>query len=179
MEFTITVERAEEHVAKLNKLAVTLDKSVTQNLYDELEALAAWIEGEVKQRTPTSSGYGSGGTLRDSIQSEVNIRGVSIEALISTPLNYGAPVEFGSKPHFPWPLEPLKSWVQRKLGKSGKEADKIAHAIGFAMKAGKSKIQRKGGAKMFQKAWDENSGKIQRKLADIGIHISEELLKQL
>jgi len=173
MEFTITLQGAQEAQTKLKKLTTSLDR-VPKDLYTELEVLANWLTGEVQKRTPSSGAS----ILRDSIK-PIMTEGVSLEALISTPLNYGPPVEFGSKPHFPWPLDSLRSWVHRKLGKSGKEAEQVTRAIAFAMKAGETKIQQEGGAKMFQEAWDENLPEIQRRLEAIGVHVSKKLLKQL
>ena len=47
-------------------------------------------------------------------------------------IRYTAPyaeyVEYGTGPHRP-PVEPIKKWVHRKLGLSGKEADHVAWAI--------------------------------------------------
>jgi hypothetical protein len=82
---------------------------------------------EVQERTPTSGA----GTLRNSIGAlPVTISGFSVSAGVGTALSYAAPVELGSKPHWA-PIEPLVDWVERKLGKSGKEAEGIARAIQY------------------------------------------------
>lgn len=105
-----------------------------------LEALLV-AEGEVKNRTP----FGAGPIhLRDSIHpSGPHIRGEQVYGTLGTPLEYGEPVELGTKPHWA-PLEPLIWWVEKVIGESGVEAKRIAKAIQF-------KIAKKGtqGSKMF------------------------------
>lgn len=88
-------------------------------------------EREVKERTPSSGA----GTLRDSIGAlPVTISGTRVTGGVGTSLSYAAPVELGSKPHWA-PIEPLLEWVQRKLGKSGEEAEGIAQAIQYKIAA--------------------------------------------
>ena len=163
-EFTIEVAHAEEHAKKLNQLALELDSRTTQVIADELEAIGVWLEGEVKRRTPTDTG-----SLRASIFSELRVSGQSLEELISAPLVHSAPVEFGRKPGKMPPSAALKGWARRKLGDE-KLAFVVARAIG-----------RKGTKpnEMFQKAFEENAGAIARKLENIGVHVSEELLRSL
>lgn len=84
-------------------------------------------EREVKERTPTSGA----GTLRDSIGAlPVMMGGGRVTGGVGTALSYAAPVELGSKPHWA-PMAPLLEWVQRKLGKTGDDAEQVAGAIRF------------------------------------------------
>lgn len=75
-----------------------------------LEALLL-LEREVKDAAPV----GVTEALRGSIASE--LRGSSLgdfEAAVFSPLVYAAPVELGTKPHWP-PLAPLMDWVRVKF----------------------------------------------------------------
>lgn len=66
---------------------------------------------------------------------------------------YAAPVEFGTKPHFP-PITALLPWVKHKLGiVDEKEAKSVAFAIAQSIAKRGTK-----GAFMFQKAFDQVSG---------------------
>lgn len=175
MKFEITVAKTEEAIKKLRTVETEID-NVSATLYDELEAIANWLTGEVQRRTPSSGAS----TLRDSIQ-PVMTRGVSIQALISTPLVYGVPIEFGRKPGSkPPPYKALLPWVKRKFGVDDEEA--VGIAIATAKNIGKwgfltLKYQDK--QQMFQDAWDENLSELHQKLEDIGIHVSEDLLKSV
>ena len=163
MEFTITVQRAEEIAAKLRQVAAWMDDRLLRSVADELQAIGGLLEGQVKQRTPTDTGV-----LRASVFSELRITGQSLEEIISSPLVYGTPVEFGSKPHFP-PPDALKAWARRKLGD-----EKLAFVVARAIAKRGTKPNN-----MFQDAWDANVGQVQQMLDNIGVHVSEELLRQL
>lgn len=163
MNFSITVQHAEEHATRLSQLSVAMERIITRQTADELEAIGAMLEGQVKKRTPKDTG-----ALRASVFSELRVSGQSLEELVSTPLIYGAPVEFGSKPHFPPPAA-LAGWAARKLGDA-----KAAFAVA-------RKIAQRGTPekRMFQDAWEENAGRVEQMLETIGVHVSEELLRNL
>ncbi len=88
---------------------------------------------EVKEATPV----GVTGLLRQSIANERRDEGDTLAARTFSPLNYAAPVELGTRPHYP-PIEPLEDWVRRKLNVT-EESDvtRIARLIQW-------KIGRKG-----------------------------------
>ena len=124
------------------------------------------LEREVKINTP----YGAGPIhLRDTIHSKVNVAGRKVVGLLGTPAQYGEPVELGTKPHFP-PVEPLKFWVEKKLGYSGEEAESVAFLIARA-------ISRRGtkGAKMFKRAISDKEAAVERILQEI----PAEIIKQV
>lgn len=166
MEFTIKVARADETGKRLERLSQRIDSISRETAEDRLRLIAEFLVGEVKKRTP--KGVSAGGGLEGSIFQEVRTTGVAVEAIVSTPLVYGPPVEFGSEPHFP-PSDALKGWAKRKLGD-----EKLAYVVARAISRRGTKPQ-----EMFQKAWDENLGQVQSLLAEIGLHVSRELLKNL
>lgn len=91
-DFKITIAHAHEHAKRLNSLISSIDDIATRELATKMLKLAHFLEGEVKQRTPVVTGV-----LRSSVYAEVNTQGVSVEGMISTPIEYGPPVEFGRK----------------------------------------------------------------------------------
>lgn len=100
------------------------------------------MHGAIVERTPFAFGI-----LRKSITGEVLGDGSSIVGKLSTPSPYGAPVETGSKPHWP-PHGPILLWVARKFGLRGREAESATFLV-------RRKISRTGtkGAFMFRNAF--------------------------
>ncbi len=120
------------------------------------------LEREVKINTPVGAGPIN---LRDTIHGKVGTSGKTVAGILGTPVEYGEPVELGTKPHFP-PVGPLTFWVEKKLGYSGKEAESIAFAIAKTISKRGTK-----GAKMFKKALDENEAAVVRILREIPAEI--------
>lgn len=116
------------------------------------------LEREVKPQTP----YGAGPIhLRDTIHGKVRSEGHKAVGVLGTPLEYGVPVELGTKPHFP-PIGPLQFWVEKKLGLSGKEAKSVAFAIAHTIAKRGTK-----GAFMFDTTFEDNKAKLMRILGEI------------
>jgi hypothetical protein len=105
------------------------------------------LEREIQERTPT----GIGGALRTSIKGQETVLADSVIGVVGTPLSYAVPVELGTRPHFPWPIEPLKDWVRHKLDVPPEEVDEVAFLIA-------RKIAARGteGAHMFSGAFEAN-----------------------
>lgn len=120
------------------------------------------LEGRVKEKTPQGAGPIH---LRDTIFPKVQVTGDQVTGILGTPQEHGAPVEYGTKPHFP-PTEPIRYWVRKVLGLQGKEARTAAFLIARA-------ISRRGtkGAAMFEKGFEENEGQVMRLLEDIASEI--------
>jgi len=98
-----------------------------------LDEAAALFTREVKEATPV----GVTGLLRQSITNERRDEGDELAARIFSPLVYAAPVELGTKPHYP-PIEPLQDWVRKKLDVTEEEdVQRVARLIQW-------KIGRKG-----------------------------------
>lgn len=94
------------------------------------------------------------------------------EAVIGTPMVYGAIVEHGRNPG---PvgrqgLAAIELWVRRKLGIADDKAHSVAVAIGW-------KIYHHGfkGAHMFQRAFEEGQAMVQSEAQKIGERIAERL----
>ncbi len=180
MEFTVSVQRAKQHAAALKKTAAKMDGVSKDRAEAELRIIVEMLKGEVTQRMPTSSGSQSGG-LKASLDEGTEVReaGLSLEGIVSTPLEYGPPIEFGRKPgSTPPPHKDLIPWVESHFGISGKEAKSAAIAV--AKNIGKRGFKgRPEGWKMFENAWNDNAARIAGMLANIGVHISDELLRTL
>ena len=125
------------------------------------------LEREIKRLTPEGAGPIH---LRDTIFQKLEMRGESAWGLIGTPAVYGAPVEYGTRAHFP-PIKPILFWVEKKLGLMGKEAKSAAFCIARA-------ISRRGtkGARMFGKGFEMNEARVvailERIPADIVMAVS-------
>lgn len=127
------------------------------------------LEREVKERTP----FGVTGLLRQSItRGEPYRAGVAdMAGKVTTPISYAVPVELGSRPHTP-PLEPLREWVLKKLGAGPVEAEKIARAIVWKIRAHGTK-----GAGMFKKAFEANRAQVTAILEKAAADILQEMKK--
>jgi hypothetical protein len=69
------------------------------------------VEGEVKRETPVHTGH-----LRSSISHRVVPIGNDIQGLVTTPVEYAPPVEFGRQPGT-WPnIKAINRWAHLVLG---------------------------------------------------------------
>lgn len=92
-------------------IPVDLQDYSGRELYKALRLSQFAVHGEVVKRTPHAFGL-----LRTSIMPDTPvIDGSSITGMVSTPVPYAQPVEYGSKPHWA-PIGPLMLWAQRKHG---------------------------------------------------------------
>ncbi len=137
----------------LNSILADMAKQYPDYVVQEAKAVMHLIvnrlEGAVIQGTP--AGVGGAAGLRGSIFGEVVTLGKSVTGIIGTPLEYAEVVEYGRKSGKYPPPGALLSWVEKKLGYSGKEAKQVEFLVS-------RKIAKKGyrGAFMFKKAWDNN-----------------------
>lgn len=139
MEIRIDFERLTQLREQLAKNA----QVVREELLAAVTEADALLLREVKERTPRASG-----TLRSSALAVERVTGpFGVEGLVGSPLNYAAPVELGTKPHFP-PVDALVDWVKTKLGI---QEEKEARGVAFLVAR---KISREGtkGAAMFGEA---------------------------
>ena len=109
------------------------------------------LERAIKRLTPEGAGPIH---IRDTIFQRLEMRGESAWGMVGTPAIYGESLEYGTKPHFP-PVAPIRFWVEKKLGLSGKDAQSAAFCIARA-------ISRRGtkGAKMFGKGFETNEARV-------------------
>lgn len=90
-----------------------------------LDESAFLLQREVKEATPK----GVGGTLQQSITFDRRDTDEAQQAAVFSPLNYAAPVELGTKPHWA-PLAPLEDWVRAKLTlEPGDTVEEVARSV--------------------------------------------------
>jgi len=175
-EFNIELIGVEEAKKRFSRLSASLDMVPLERTKELLEALVELLAGEVAERTPQATG-----ALANSITGDVRFAGVALEGLVSSSLNYATPIELGRQPGSkPPPYKALLGWVKRKLDVDDDEA--VGVAIATAKNIGKwgfLTLKHQDKQQMFRDAWRENAPVIRRFLEEIGVHVSEELLKEL
>jgi hypothetical protein len=112
------------------------EKKVADAVSNELLALGAMVAAEIQRNTPISTGA-LGGSFTAKVGEPVE-GGVSVQ--VGSPLwwQYGAHVEFGTRPHWA-PIAPLIMWVRNSMG---------VKAVGVSFKGGKAVPARKGTMRM-------------------------------
>jgi hypothetical protein len=121
-----------------------------QELGASLEEAAMLYTREVKEATPV----GVTGLLRGSVDSVRDDAPYDPRIKVFSPLNYAAPVELGTRPHYP-PLEPLQDWVRKRLVVAEEEVEGVARAI--QRKIGARGTQPRG---MFGETFDRLQGQM-------------------
>ncbi len=117
------------------------------------------LEREIKENVPV----GAHGLLRSSITHQMRgaalADGLGVAGTVGSSLNYALPVELGTKPHFP-PVEPLRDWVEKKLGVDPSRSGQVAFLIA-------RKIAKRGtkGARYAGRALDENADQVNQIVA--------------
>lgn len=129
----------------------------TEEMKAGIDEALLLLEREIKEATPV----GAHALLRGSVAHEMinRIRGEEVSGKVFSPLNYALPVELGTKPHFP-PIEPLRDWVEKRLGVPAGASKSVAFLIA-------RKIAAKGtkGAKMFTDTLDKRTDKVREIIA--------------
>lgn len=117
------------------------------------------LERETKEAAPVGAHGLLRGSVTHKLMGEAIGEGLGVAGKVFSPLNYALPVELGTKPHFP-PIEPLRDWVEKKLGVDASASRGVAFLIA-------RKIAAKGtqGAKMFIGALDKNAAQVNAILA--------------
>jgi len=143
-----------------------IDATMRQNVQAGLSDLITALKSEVQQRTPSSGAS----TLRNEMASEVRWEGLDLVGVVNNPLIYARPIELGRTSRKMPPSDALRAWAQRKLGDANL-AFVVARAIG---KRGFTHVQPYGDrAQMFQDAFEQNTGLIERELNKIGLNVTE------
>jgi hypothetical protein len=136
-------------VSEWVRWAATLDRDtkrlIDKHMRNAMDGSLDWLLERITAKTPVNFG-----TLRASFAKEIHGSSYNMTGRVGTALIYGWPVETGRKPGKMPPVDAIKLWVVRKLGISGKEADKVAWAIAYS-------IGKKGteGAHMVEQAYDD------------------------
>jgi hypothetical protein len=87
------------------------------------------LQSDVQELTPTAFG-----ALRASVGTDIDVRpGLGVTGIVGTSLAHAIPVELGTRPHMP-PVAPIKLWAEKKLGLTGREAQRAAWAIAMTIK---------------------------------------------
>lgn len=134
--------------ARLDAAYARAPAAVDRAVGRRLAGLVLDLQSDVQELTPTAFGM-----LRASIGSSVNVQpGLGVTGIVGTSLSYAIPVELGTKPHMP-PVKPIRLWVEKKLGLSGRESQRAAWAIAMS-------IKRRGtlGVGMFHRAFARRRG---------------------
>ncbi len=126
LELTLDTRELEEMLRSIPKA----EGIIAENAEATMGASVDLVVGEVAARTPVNTG-----ALRGSIAGHVRGRfPADLTGTITTPLIYGAPVEFGRQPGRKQPpLDAIELWVRRQLGISGDEARSAAYVIARAI----------------------------------------------
>jgi hypothetical protein len=151
LKVTANIEGLEKLIARFPEASVAARR-------EKISEAALLLERAIKQATPEGAGPIH---LRDTIFQQVRQSGVSVWGIVGTPAVYGEPVEMGTRPHFP-PVAPIRFWVEKKLGYSGKEAQSVAFLIARAISRRGTKPQR-----MFHRGFEENEARVMAILASI------------
>lgn len=140
-----------------------LDQAITE--------AALLLYARVTSHTPQGV-FGAQGGLLGSIQQEVRGKGTPVvHGIVMSAHKYAEVIEKGRTANKGMPPKgSLLRWLEVKLGLDSKSASNIEFVV-------RRKIGRKGfeGAHMFEKAFNENLGKIQNIFERHGLSITQEL----
>lgn len=148
---------------------------VQRNLDEAITRATMLLWNEVLKRTPQGAS-GSKNGLLNSIKADVILKGTPVvKGIIVTDKKYGEVIEKGRQPGkgIAEAARPaLIQWVNVKLGIEGKAAERVAFLIS-------RKIKKYGfeGHHMFEKALNENMGKVDDIFKKAGFDIAKELSK--
>lgn len=135
-------------------------KAARRAVFVQLVAAASFLQGEIARATPV----GVTGALRKSwttFRDEANLR-----TGVTSGLVYVLPTELGRKAAMP-PVEPIKLWVERKLGLSDPESAGVAWAI-----AKKKSREFTPGQHFVEKAFDDGVRVLEQRLLGEGMLVN-------
>lgn len=115
-------------IARLAKSFPGAERVAAEEMLGAMHGSVAHLQEQVQGRTPV----GVSGDLKKSIIQRVYGSPVALFGEVSTPLLYGAPIEFGRKPGKMPPVDALELWVIRKLGIS-QDSRGVAYVIARAI----------------------------------------------
>lgn len=144
-----------------------INRALTSAMYEA----AALLKREVKKRTPRGGVFGTKGGLASTIHVKVFKGSPVVKGVVGHTSVYGDVIEKGRRPGKAWPPEgSLIRWMEVKLGMDRITAKKREFII-------RRKIGKKGfpGVFMFERALDENMGKIQTIFENAGFEIARRL----
>jgi len=154
-EFSITTTGLDEIVALFENAPGVIEDETHKTVQMSLDV----FQQAVQLETPKFDGH-----LQASITTEIDGTPVDLTGTVSTPLIYGKPVEDGRAAGRMPPVEAIELWVIRKglqwsyTDKRGNTREMTTHQMAYviarAIGHGTTRFQKAGGAKMFQKGFD-------------------------
>ena len=146
LTITIDTREIEQFAEVLGKAPQIAGKEINATMEASLNAL----EQAIATRTPVNTGQ-----LRGSITHEVRGTPAHLRGEVFTPLIYGWPMEKGRRPGKMPPVAAISLWLYRKgIVTDPKEMRSVGFAVARAIAAGRTRHQRKGGDKMFEKGFE-------------------------
>ncbi len=144
---------------------------VTKELTSAMYEATAFIEGEVKKRTPQGV-FGTGGGLTSTIFGEVDVKGSPVvRGEVGHQSKYGDVVEKGRSAGEKMPPKgALLRWIEVKLGVDEEEAEELEFGIRYMIGKWGSE-----GAHMFEEAYDEEWPTIKKIFDKYGFNIAREI----
>lgn len=142
---TMEVQGIDEIIAAFERGGEIVEQEVAKTMQVSLDT----FEQAVQLGWPVNFGQG-----RASTTTEIEGTPVDLTGFVLTPLIYGRPVEDGRAAGTMPPVEAIEIWVIRKLGIAPPESRGVAFVIARAIGEGTTRFQKAGGAKMFQKGFD-------------------------
>ena len=155
MEFKLDLSEVEKFISSLPGANSVIEEEMKNAVQISLDA----FEQAVVLETPVNTG-----TFRGSITTYMKGASFRLTGEVTTPLQpvYGIPLEFGRKAGKMPPLGPIALWLYRKgIVTDRKQIRSAAYLVARAIGEGRSRHQRQGGSKMFQKGFDNVSPAVQ------------------
>ena len=173
-DITIDLSEWKAFALAMGESAGLLDKHMRNAMDGSLDWLLDRITIEhMGQQFGKNPAHGVNfGHLRGSFSKEIYGTTYNMVGIAGTPMVYGLPVEMGRSAGRMPPVDAIKLWAVRKMGLSGKEADRAAWAIAYHI--GKHGTK---GVHMVEQAFDQAvSGP---EIETIWAYELEEFLKEL
>ena len=152
--------------AKTQTLLQRFGEVATPQVQGAMQVVMQAAEAVAKEKAPKDQGL-----LQDSIAGTVEVHGPRIVGVLGSPLDYAAPMEYGTKAFWP-PSAPLEEWVGRKFGLQGIERRSVAFLVRRAI-ARRGLRARKFMAAGVQKAQAIAPGLIGRALRTLERQLSD------
>lgn len=143
---------------------------VLEELERAVEEADLLIEREVGERAPVGAGGAAG--FKGSLFHTREVSDMRVIGVVSTSVSHAAPVELGTRPHFP-PVDALIDWVKAKFGVS---SEKQARGIAFLV-ARKISIRGTKGQFPFERTFHETDAQVGEIFQAAGKRITDRLGK--
>lgn len=163
MTFDITID-FDEIVKEAEKLGVA-PEVINREMLTAVQASLDAFEQAVVVETPVNTGH-----LRGSINSVVYGSPPDFFGVVSSPILYASPVEYGRKPGRQPPVDAIAYWVRRKNLVPDDQVESVAYLI--ARHIGRYGTK---GAHMFEKGFNNALPAVERLWDDVSDKIVEQM----